>query len=32
MEVSLTTQGRDRSKEIKKSKGKKTTTLQFDLI
>ena len=32
MEVSLTTQGSDRSEEIKKSKGKKETTLQFDLI
>ena len=32
MEVSLTTQGSDRTEEIKKSKGKKKTTLQLDTL
>ena len=32
MEVSLTTQGSNRTEEIRKSKGKKKTALQLDLI
>ena len=32
MEVSLTTQGSDRTEEIKNSKGKKKTTLQLDTL